>query len=133
MLKNNKINQNVIEWLNKAQEDESSVEAIIKEKAAPGVACFLSQQMAEKFLKALLVFYKIDIPKIHDLIRLESILFDVVPDIKKMHNNIKILNRYYIETRYPGDWPEGFSWDDAKEALESAVQIKEFVFDEEGI
>ncbi len=39
---------------------------------------------------------------------------------------IDILNRYYIKTRYPGDYPE-FNEDDAKEAFESALEIEEFV------
>ena len=32
-----------------------------------------------------------------------------------------------IETRYPGDFPEGFSWKDADDAFNSAERIKEFV------
>jgi len=38
-----------------------------------------------------------------------------------------VLNKYYATTRYPGDFPEGFSWTMAREAFEAAVSIKEFV------
>ena len=46
---------NIQEWIAKAKDDELSIKAIIKEKAAPSTVCFLSQQMAEKYLKALLI------------------------------------------------------------------------------
>ncbi|MDA2922864.1 HEPN domain-containing protein [Patescibacteria group bacterium AH-259-L07] len=83
--------------------------------------------MAEKCLKSLLVFHKKKFPKIHDLLELETLLIDLEPDIKEVHQDIILLNRYYIETRYPGDYPE-FTFKECKQALESAVRIKEFVF-----
>lgn len=44
------------EWLKKAEEDELSIGAILKENGgAPSTACFLAQQMAEKCLKSLLI------------------------------------------------------------------------------
>ncbi|MEW6007370.1 MAG: HEPN domain-containing protein [bacterium] len=49
-----------------------------------------------------------------------------MPGIKELHSNLIILNRYYIETRYPGDYPE-FSWQEGEQAYESARKIKEFV------
>lgn len=39
------------EWWQKAAEDELSIQAILKENGAPSTACFLAQQMAEKYLK----------------------------------------------------------------------------------
>ena len=38
-----------------------------------------------------------------------------------------VLNVYYIETRYPGDYPD-FTLKEAKEAKEAADKIKGFVF-----
>ena len=40
----------------------------------------------------------------------------------------EVLNRYYIETRYPGDYPE-FSRHDSMEALEAALRVKQFVLE----
>lgn len=116
------------EWFKKAEEDALSVNAILREKGAPSTACFLSQQMAEKYLKGLLVFHNRDFPKIHDLIELETRLLDLEPDIQEIHNDLKLLNRYYIETRYPGDYPE-FHWDEAREARDAALKIKKFVLE----
>ncbi len=35
--------------------------------------------------------------------------------------------KLYIEARYPGDFPEGFSWRDAQEAFDAAMRVKDFV------
>jgi hypothetical protein len=36
------------------------------------------------------------------------------------------LNRYYIETRYPGDYP-AFTMDEARAAFDAALRVKDFV------
>lgn len=119
-------NEAYFEWLKKAQEDELSTKVIIDEKGAPSTACFLSQQMAEKCLKALVIYHGKHFLKVHDLLQLESLLLNCEPEIKKIHQEAKKLNRLYIETRYPGDYPE-FTWKDAKESFEAAAKIKNFV------
>ena len=119
------------EWIIKAQEDEVSIKAILKNNSgSPSTACFLSQQMAEKYLKSLIVFKKMEISKIHDLLKLADILKEVVSNIFDLEEEMIVLNKYYIVTRYPADLPEGFSWDDAQKAFECAVKIKEFVLKE---
>ncbi len=101
----------------------------MKEKGAPSTACFLSQQIAEKCLKGLLVFYKKRFPKIHDLLKLKDLLLlEKAPGIEELHDDLKLLNRYYIETRYPGDYQE-FSWREAKQSFEAAERIKKFVLE----
>ncbi len=115
------------EWFNKAGEDELSITAILHEGGAPSTACFLSQQMAEKYLKALLVFRNKTFPKVHDLLNLATRLMETDADIVRMQENLVLLNRYYIETRYPGDYP-AFSLEEAKQAFEAALRVKEFVW-----
>lgn len=113
------------EWLYKASEDELSIRAILKE-GAPSTACFLSQQMAEKYLKGLLLFHQQPLVKVHDLLQLETMMLTCEPDIITIHGHLTFLNRYYIETRYPGDFPE-FSLTEAKDAFAAAVAVKDFV------
>ena len=115
------------EWFNKAGEDELSITAILHEGGAPSTACFLSQQMAEKYLKALLVFRNKTFPKVHDLLNLATRLMETDADIVRMQENLVLLNRYYIQTRYPGDYP-AFSLEEAKQAFEAALRVKEFVW-----
>lgn len=113
-------------WLEKAEEDEFAGKEILEGRRFPAPACFHFQQMVEKLLKALLIFYGKDFPKIHDLIVLSSLLKPIIKDIQDYKEDLKFLDRYYIETRYPGDYPE-FSLQEAKEALEAAERIKEFI------
>ena len=114
------------EWLKKALEDELSIKAILTEEGAPSTACFLSQQMAEKCLKALLIYLGIPYPKVHDLLELETLIQAVEPKIKQLHEDLVLLNRFYIETRYPGDYPT-FTWDESREAFDAACRAKDFV------
>lgn len=114
------------EWIAKAEEDELSVNAILSGGGHASTACFLSQQMAEKSLKAALAFYAKPLRKVHDLLQLETELLQVLPEIKSLHDQLNLLNRYYIETRYPGDYPE-FTITEAEQAFASAKAVKRFV------
>lgn len=113
------------EWFKKAEEDALSLSAVLK-GGAPSTACFLSQQMAEKYLKGLLVFHGIEFPKTHDLLVLLSLVPAAVPDAAQLKNHLQLLNRYAIELRYPGDIPE-VTRIDAEEASAAARLVKEFV------
>lgn len=115
------------EWFDKAGEDELSTSTILHEGGAPSTACFLSQQMAEKYLKGLLVFRKVRFPKVHDLLELATLLMKTEPDIEEIRGDLVLLNRYYIETRYPGGYPI-FSLEEGHDAFEAALRIKEFVW-----
>jgi len=115
------------EWIKKAADDELNAKSILTHRdGAPSGVCFLSQQIAEKYLKALLVFHQKPFLKVHDLLDLETRLLETEPDVKTLHQGLVSLNRYYIETRYPGDYPD-FSWQDADEAFKSASNIANFV------
>lgn len=116
-------------WIKKAEEDELNVQSILKHRdGTPSVVCFLSQQIAEKYLKALLIFSDLELVKVHDLIKLNSFFKSDESQIKEIENETVLLNRYYIETRYVGDYPE-FSWQEAEDAYAAAKKIKEFVLE----
>lgn len=123
--------KNYLEWFRKAEEDEETIKTLLEKGGvlSLSVACFHSQQMVEKYLKGLLVFHSNDFLKIHDLIELETLLKEKLPRIIEFHEDLKSLNRYYIETRYPGDYPE-FTLNEAKQAFEAAKTIKDFVLKE---
>lgn len=118
--------RSVQKWLERVADDELACRAVLKE-SVPSVACFLSQQIAEKMLKVLLVHHGVNAPKIHDLKKLATLLEPLVPDIFSLEEEYNILNKYYATTRYPGDVPEGFSRRAAEEAFESALRVKDFV------
>src|SRR4030042_5532982 len=108
----------------KAREDEINIKSILKHRdGTPSAACFLSQQTAEKYLKALLVFFDLELIKSHDLTKLASLLKNHASGIREISVETELLNQYYIETRYVGGFPE-FSWRDAEEAYKAAKKIK---------
>lgn len=101
---------NIKEWIKKTNEDELSCRSLLKHKdASPTSVCFLAQQMAEKYLKALLIFHQKSFPKIHDLKRIATLIEPFEQNIFELEKEFNVLNKYYATTRYPGDFPEGFS------------------------
>lgn len=119
--------KNYQNWFRKGDEDELSALSMLKHRdASPSTVCFLSQQIAEKYLKAFLVFQKIAFRKTHDLLELETLILPLEKDVKHYEKEMDTLTTYYFETRYPADYPE-FSWNDAEEAYAAAKKIKEFV------
>lgn len=116
-------------WFLKAEEDEFSGERILSGKRFAAPACFHFQQMAEKLLKALFVCHRKEFPRVHDLVALAAMVKSFAPDIENYKEDIKFLDRYYTETRYPGDYPE-FTHSECRGAYEAALRIKAFVLEQ---
>lgn len=122
----------VNEWIVRAQDDELNISAILKGRdGTPAHVCFTCQQMGEKYLKALVLFYSGDYPKLHTLGALVDLISSYEKSIKEELKDAAILlDPYYIEARYPADIPfESFTWKMAEEAYKAAVKIKKFVLD----
>jgi HEPN domain-containing protein len=84
---------------------------------------FHSQQAAEKYLKAFLVWHQIEFQKTHDieaLLRLAGKVDDKIPEIL---GDTVILTPYGVDYRYPGEYPEvGMS--DAERAFLLADRVR---------
>jgi HEPN domain-containing protein len=65
--------------------------------------CFQAQQAVEKALKALLIFYKVDPEKTHNLVALIKELSKCIT-VPEEINETAILNDYAVQTRYPGGY-----------------------------
>ncbi|MBI2591133.1 MAG: HEPN domain-containing protein [Candidatus Brennerbacteria bacterium] len=125
----------VKEWILRARDDERNISALFKEHdGTPAHICFISQQIAEKYLKALLLFYGGNCPKIHAI----GFLIELIQPyekliVEKLKEEAILLDPYYIEARYPADIPlENFTWEMAEEAYKAVIKIKEFVLDRIG-
>lgn len=115
------------EWFLRAQDDELSIKDILEDRqGSPNTVCFLSQQMAEKYLKGFLVFSKKRFPKIHHLDRLVALCKEIDSQFEKLRSDAEELSEFYISTRYPGDYRQ-FSFKDAEEAFKKALKMKDLV------
>lgn len=113
-------------WLAKAEEDRLFCEALLKEHAPPSGVCFHTQQMAEKLLKAVITSHNVLPPKEHDLTALATLAAAYGSPLDDIKEELKTLNRYYIEPRYPADVPE-FTRAESELAFEAAIRVRDFV------
>ena len=112
------------QWLSFARDDLRMAELAMTEGIYHQV-CFHSQQCVEKAIKALLSWQEQPVPRTHRLTDLlETVELGANP-LENLASDIKLLDRYYIPTRYPdalpGCLPEGLpNAADAQEAIDVA-------------
>jgi len=112
------------EWIRKAESDFKTAAHLLKSSPdlAEGVA-FHSQQAAEKYLKAFLVWHQIEFPKTHDIEALLKLAGKVDDKIPEILGDTVILTPYGVDYRYPGEYPEvGMS--DAERAFLLADRVR---------
>lgn len=120
----------VQEWIAKADEDYLfACKHLLDEDSFFSPLCFHGQQTAEKFLKAYIVRNELPLRKIHDLLELLSICESHDTSFSELRDDLTLLQRYYVDTRYPAVWPIGTTKRDAEEALDAAGRIREFVLE----
>lgn len=117
-------------WLEKARDDLGYAQGNLTMRFYSQV-CFLTQQSAEKALKAYLIYKGISPSnlRIHVLPRLLEQCLSFDSSFGLLKETCQILNRYYIPTRYPPDaGPLGeFNEKEAEEALKFSKEVIEFI------
>jgi HEPN domain-containing protein len=93
------------EWPAKADVDLSAAGALLSAGDLSDVAAFHAQQVAEKALKALLVWHQVEFPKTHDIERLLEPCASVDRDLAETLAGAAELTAYGVEYRYPGEYP----------------------------
>jgi HEPN domain-containing protein len=119
------------QWLARAEEDLSFAQLGFREKYFSQV-CFLSQQVAEKALKGFLLAKGRSFPRVHRVVELAKLCGELDSDLETFKNELKLLDEFYIPTRYPDAIPGGLAEglpgpDDAKLALETAANVLDLV------
>lgn len=92
------------------------------------LACFTAQQAVEKALKALLLSTGERDVRGHSALSLLERAAIVWPELSALRSDCRVLDRYYIPTRYPDALPEGspveaFGPEDAEDALRRSERI----------
>ncbi len=113
----------VDEWVEKAEGDFNAAgrELRVRKNPAYHVSCFLSQQSAEKYLKALLERQNQYTPKIHRLIDLLELCKTADSSLEILRADLQELERYSVRVRYPGLVSDK---DDAKAAFKAAKIVR---------
>lgn len=111
-------------WVAHAEDDFEAASALLDRKRPLTYSvCFHSQQCAEKYMKALLVFKSRKFPFSHDLNVLNALCKSAEIDVGVEKKWLTLLSAYAIAARYSSDVS---SIEDAKEALEIATEIRKF-------
>jgi HEPN domain-containing protein len=93
-------------WLLQAKEDLKWARRLA-EQGGWHLACFLSQQVAEKALKGFLYFQGEEIVLGHSVNRLCAAATAYQSEFAQRAGSWNILDSYYIPTRYPNGLPDG--------------------------
>ena len=114
-------------WFRKAENDLLAIKNNLSAVEIPAdVCCFHAQQAVEKYLKAYLVSINIPFPKTHDLKMLLGFCAEINPIFSEIQVTIHSLFVYAITPRYP-DSIDDLTVEDAKQAYENAITIKQFI------
>lgn len=128
------MNNNLAEgrrWLAQARHDVRAAALNWREGFAE-IACFLAQQAAEKALKAFLYAQGERLVLGHATHRLVQGCAAYDPAFISLLDRCRLLDQYYIPTRYPNGVPDGIPHDvytpaQAEQAVQSAQAILDLV------
>jgi len=115
-------------WILKAGKDLTSAEHefTFEDDAVTETICFHSQQAAEKYLKAYLVYLEISFTKTHEIGELITKCELKDNEIGALKEEADILTDYAITVRYPDDFyvPE---IEEAQEAYDLAIKLRDYI------
>jgi len=116
----------VQEWFNYSQNDLTSAHHLFNDlyPKQSEIACYLSQQCAEKALKGYLFFKDTEPPRIHNLVELCQICMNYDNTFSEILDACSDLTPYGVAVRYPNE----LAVDDviAKLAIDKAQVIHKF-------
>jgi len=117
------------DWLAHAESDLNLARVARDRKdVLPEQACFHAQQAAEKALKAVLLFKRIEFPFVHDLKALVGLLKENSISFPPEIRDAGSLTPYAVEARYPGHLEE-ITPSDVDEAIRLAGSVLRWASD----
>ena len=117
------MNPLTLEWVEKAEGDFITATRELRARNSPNfdAVCFHAQQMAEKYLKAILQEHANPIPKTHSLADLMALCMKINPSYQMVQSDLNILEGYAVQFRYPGQSADKL---DAKATLKAAKVVR---------
>jgi len=109
-------------WLLKGDSDLANAKRTVCSDGPYDTACFHAQQAAEKYLKAILAFHKVMIPRTHDLEELQLLCVEFVTSADFKQMALEELSDYAVSVRYDFEfWPDIKT---AEDAIEIAKKVR---------
>ncbi|MBE0538127.1 MAG: HEPN domain-containing protein [Ignavibacterium sp.] len=104
MQNDSKIKQ-VLKWIEYADEDLRVTEIVfsLSSNVPYRIIAYHSQQCAEKYLKAFLLYHNVDFPYTHNISTLIELCLPFV-DLNEKLSLAKELSKYAVAVRYPTDY-----------------------------
>lgn len=114
------------QWLELAERDSLSANHLLTLYPQPlEVIAYLCEQSVEKMLKAYLCANEQEIPRTHDLMKLNRLCQVIDPDIRTIMEPCANLTPYGTQVRYPNHLE--LLDEDVKQALSDQCKVSEFL------
>jgi len=120
------------EWFVSADRVLEDAVLLEREGGHSDTICFHCHQAVEKYLKGFIVLNGLDIKdefRTHDLSQLLQYCLKFNPSLKNLEENCEILNKYYIESRYPPSAPRDYPKQEVKQAISFAQEVQQRVLE----
>ena len=93
------------EWIQRSEADYVTVQQLLlaEDPLLYNIICFHAQQCIEKYLKAWLQEANMPVPRTHNLEELLGLITPTLPAWSEWQPDFKIITKYAVEPRYPGD------------------------------
>ena len=120
------MNPLTLEWVEKAEGDWLTAQREYRARKAPNydAACFHAQQVAEKYLKAVLQENDFPVPRIHSLADLLALVLKYDSSYLLLQPDLNVMEGYAVQFRYPGMSAER---SEAKAALVACERVRSWV------
>lgn len=115
------------DWLYKASKDLAAAKVLKQDGYFNDIIAFHCQQAIEKALKGFMLFKTSELAEGHSLVYLCKQASAMDTTFKTFLKDCAYVNQYYIETRYPADFPLEVSDEEALECLAIAKRILDYI------
>jgi len=113
-------------WIKKADADLRASKKLLDLNEEPWLITFHAQQAIEKYLKAYLIYKQVRFKKTHDILKLLELCINEDKDFEEVKKlDLSRFKEYATNFRYPSYYEP--SLDEAKEAIEIAEKVREFI------
>jgi HEPN domain-containing protein len=122
--KNSTLSKKVNQWIEIADEDLKFAKHgfSISSGVSYRIIAFHSQQCAEKYMKAFLLYYKVDFPYTHNITTLIDLSSDIDETLEELRD-AEILTSYATANRYPSEYRK-LKKSDAQNSVKLAEKVK---------